>query len=57
MSQQPPEGARVLASIADGCPDLVVWQRRGEVWIDEHGCRHRWSDLTDVVVLPSEQEA
>lgn len=50
---EPSDGSWVYAG--NSCPSRYLWQRRGPVWVDEHGCRALWEQLDDPVdALPPE---
>lgn len=47
-SDQPADGEWVIASFSN-CPDRFYWQREGDVWVDQHGCRRTWDQLVDPI--------
>jgi hypothetical protein len=52
---EPEEGTWVVASLQFGCPDRLMWQHVGGDWVDEHGCRRPWAELSEPVVVEEVQ--
>lgn len=45
---EPGDGSWVVAATGN-CPDRLHWQRRGDRWLDAHGCRREWDQLVEPV--------